>query len=189
MVKLCWIRDTTGHAFHYYYNQNDKRIYCVDLQEYEKKQSKFTPAVAMIFVGPAASCISALFRGRNILLDKGIIVFLVFFSILGILSIGILSNKSQKKQDAYILSRSVGEVKSKQQILFLFKAGKNYRAGIIFFIALSLTFAVYAIQILRIDQSATGIPLFYIGIYGAAIWLNILSPIELVKIKLSLNKV
>ncbi|NLX75646.1 MAG: hypothetical protein GXZ13_07495 [Synergistaceae bacterium] len=188
MMKLCWLGEIDVSVFHYFLDLSDYKVYRANLDKYNKTQLEFTPTTAALVVGPVVAIMSVLFRNKNLVFDKVQIILMVISLLFLAVSVSIFYDRSQKKQKAFIIKNSIGEEKTKKDILAFYNAGKKQRLGIMFFIAFSFVFMILGIYINRVEKTFFGIIILYLAAFSTIIWIKVLSPVKLIKTILYLNK-
>ena len=184
MVKLCWMQEGAGKR-DYYYSFPDNMIYCANMQEYEQPH-RWSPYLLICFIGPVASFLGLVSRNRSMLIDNVQIVIIVVSTIVVVLGIHLIYGKSKIREENYISCHGQSEDATKTELGRLYSYGKKYRGGLRIFIVFSMLMAVLGITI-TISGTFAGIIIYFLAVWSAAVWTELLSPIDQLRIKQIIN--
>lgn len=185
MVKLCWMQEGAGKR-DYYYSFPDNMIYCANMQEYEHLHG-WGPTLLICLVGPIASFLGSVARSRSVLIDSVQIAIIVVSTIVVVFGTHLVYGKSKKYEEDYIRGHGYSEDATKTELRRLYSYGKKYRGGLSVFIVISTLMAVVGITI-TITGALVGTIIYYLGVWSAAIWTELLSPIDQLRVSSIINK-
>lgn len=183
MIKLCWMRNLYGNVDEYFFDPEQKTVYCIDLSDYNKTKIKFTPEAAILVAGPVTTFIQIMLKDKILIPDFLLRISVMICLAAGSILINIFYKKSEARKAEYIRTHATGMQRSKSQVLSLLKSGKKYRMGISFFVLICLLMIFLSIIIYKSDKSAVAVAMFCVSFYTGIIWLEILAPIQIHTLK------
>ena len=188
MLRLCFYKDWRGDQYDFMYDFSGKSVYRVFHSGDVISEGNSRLLIVMSFTGVFTTVIESCLKGVFVNFSNYYVLSLLLLLVLVYTIVSLLFGISIRKQEEKIrLSENKIEY-DLQDLIELFSGGTKVRVLMLIFIVVFLLVVLVVFEWFLQTHSLLNLVLLLMGIFALAIFVRLLSPIQIIKFKLYLRR-